>query len=401
MDLADSGGSTIESRDPLDPGRVASPSRERGGDRAGMLAYDLRFATDHFSGIGTHAFCLLQALLELPGPERYAVLWNPALTNTRFDIGPLRRHPRVTWFERSYAPLSPGGLLGVGRWLKQIRPSVYFSPFYLLPVAPGCPSVLTVHDVWPLRLPYGLEAWKRGLYRLLLRRATRARFMITSSEFSRREIGDLVRVDTGRIRVVRLGVPPARDAFDARRPARLPDGPFALVVGVNFPYKNLETLARAWNHLGSEAPLRLVAAGREDPRFPRLGSLAGERGISVLGPVGQSELEWLYANAVMLLFPTLYEGFGFPMVEAFVHGLPVVASDIPPLRELGNGSARFVDPRDEAAWASAVVELARDEPARRRMREAGLERAGQLTYRATAEATLAVLREAVAEERAA
>src|SRR5438552_304480 len=175
-----------------------------------QIAFDLRYAADHFAGIGRHAFCLFEALLELPGPERYTALWNPALEMRRFDLAPLRRHPRVTWVEKPFGPMSPAALWQVGSWLREVRPAVYFSPFCFMPVGAGCPCVLTAHDVWPLRLGYGIERWKRHVFRMMLRRAKHARLVLTSSEFSRREIHELAGLDPGRVRVVRLGVPPER-----------------------------------------------------------------------------------------------------------------------------------------------------------------------------------------------
>src|SRR5205814_6378291 len=88
-----------------------------------QIAFDLRYAADHFAGIGRHAFCLFEALLELPGPERYTALWNPALAITRFDLEPVRRHPRVTWVEKPFGPLAPPSLWQVGGWLREPRPS--------------------------------------------------------------------------------------------------------------------------------------------------------------------------------------------------------------------------------------------------------------------------------------
>ena len=115
----------------------------------------------------------------------------------------------------------------------------------------------------------------------------------------------------------------------------------------------------------------------------------------------EGELEWLYRHARLVLFPTLYEGFGLPMVEAFAHGIPALASDIPTLREVGEGCARFVDPLDAGAWAAAVCDLSRDAAARESLVAAGRARAAELTYERTAIATLEVLREAVSSPRVA
>jgi len=139
-----------------------------------------------------------------------------------------------------------------------------------------------------------------------------------------------------------------------------------------------------------------VAAGPSDPRFPTLTGFSGSdrRHVHSLGWVSPGELEWLYRNARLLLFPSRYEGFGFPLVEAFAHDLPVVASTAPALREVAGGAAAHAPPDDDDAWVDAVRRLATDEPERSRRIAAGRRRLGELDYRHTAEVTLAVLREA-------
>ncbi len=359
------------------------------------IAYDLRYATDHFAGIGTHAYALLQSLLELPGDDRYAVLWNPSLENHRFDVARIARHPRVSWHEHSIPPTHPVGVLRVGSWLRRIRPSVYFSAFYLRPLGAGCPSVLMLHDVWPLRYREGLSSVNHLLYRASLALAAGARFIITSSEFSRDEVLALTGIRSERVRAALQGVVHSAPAAPTR-PARLPDGvqSFALVVGDNRPRKNLALLARIWGRVDFELPL--VSAGPTDPRFPTLTGFAGAdtRDVYALGWVSPGELEWLYRNARLLLFPSRYEGFGAPLVEAFAHDLPVVASTAPALREVAGGAAAHAPPDDDVAWIDAVRRLATDEQERSRRIAAGRLRAGELDYRRTAQETLAVLRDA-------
>ncbi len=365
------------------------------------VAYDLRFAADHFPGIGTHAFCLIEELLRLPGDTRYIVLWNPGLRQTRFDFTPIREHPRVTWVEKRWAPVAPHLMPRLGSWLREVGPDLYFSPFYLLPVGAPCPCVLTLHDVWPLRLPGGLPFLRRMSYQVMIAWAARARLVVTSSEFSKREIAELSAVSESQVRVVPLGVPPERAAIEPRRPASLPRDPFALVVGVNKPHKNLPMLARAWALLGDKPPLQLVSAGPIDPRHARFDTLAREAGarqVTVLGRVEEDELAWLYSHATVVLFPTRYEGFGFPLVEAFRHGAATIASDIPTLRETGDGAAHFCDPDSPQAWADAIERVARDPEWRARLQDAGLERARHFTYERCARETLAVMHEALTPE---
>ncbi|HUK62306.1 MAG TPA: glycosyltransferase family 1 protein [Dongiaceae bacterium] len=362
-----------------------------------VIAYDLRYACDHFAGIGTHGHALLASLLELEGPERYFVLWNPALRQTRHDFAPIARHPRVTWVERSWPPLAPAHLVSLGRWLRRSRAAFYVSPYYLRPVAAGCPSALTIHDVWPLRMREGLSPARHLLYRLSLQWAAGARVILTSSEFSRREIVTLLRYPADRVHAVTLGNPPRSRAEEPVRPGSLPDGRFALVVGDNRPRKNLEILARVWALFGDSPPLRLVVAGRADPRFPSMTEFVTRhraRCVTPLGWVSGAELDWLYANATLVLFPSRYEGFGFPIVEAFDRGLPVVAADIETFREVAGPAARYADPDRPEDWVSAIRGLLESPEALEAARAAGRARAGAFDYARTARRTLELLRTA-------
>jgi len=364
-----------------------------------LIAYDLRYAADHFTGIGTHAFALFEALLSLPGDERYAVLWDPRLEHMRFDVTRFAHHPRVLWTERAAGPLHPLGMVATAAWLRRSRADVYLSPFYLRPPMAPCPCLLTIHDVWPLRLREGLGGWRGTAYRASLAWARGAHTVITSSEFSRNEIVELLRIPKRRVRAIRLGVPPRPPQIAPRRPRRAPAGRFALVVGDNRPRKNLAALARAWALLGPDPALELVSAGPADPRYATMERLAAEAGahaVTGLGWVEEPELEWLYANATMLLFPSRYEGFGFPLVEAFVRGLPVVAAGIPVLLEIGEGVCVFLDPDDPAAWGATIRRLAGSITERDELAAAGRARARELRYEDTARATLALLHEAVA-----
>jgi glycosyltransferase involved in cell wall biosynthesis len=171
-------------------------------------------------------------------------------------------------------------------------------------------------------------------------------------------------------------------------------------VGINKPHKNLATLVDAWRRLGDRPPLQLVTAGPEDPRYPGVAALAqvaGAKSVAALGHVSEGELHWLYLNATLVLFPSLYEGFGFPLAEAMAHGAAALVSDIPPLHEIGDGVARFVPPLDASRWADGVRTLADDAAARSRMGEAGRIRARSLDYAVTAAGTLEILRRVGAE----
>lgn len=358
------------------------------------IVYDLRYARDHFVGIATHASALLAALLERDDDTEYAVLWDPAFSCHSGVLDPLRLHPRVQWVETSLPPASAAAAWPLGRLVRGLAADVYLSPFYLVPRGAGIPAVVTLHDVRPLRLARGFSWRSRLLFRGAMVDASRAAAVITSSAFSRGEILASTSLAARRVHVVPSGVPPA-SVVEPTPVTGANDRPFALFLGGNRPHKNLAHLARVWATWGSAPPLDLVCAGPEDPRFRSVADLAtraGATGVRATGRVTDAEREWLLRHAVCLVFPTLYEGFGLPVGEAFLRGLPVVASDIPAVREVAAGAAWLLPPDATAAWAAALAQLAGSSAERARWRDAGRTRAAALTFAATAAGVLGVLR---------
>lgn len=366
------------------------------------VAYDLRYAADHFTGIGTHAFELLAACLEETDDVEYVVLWNPELRAVRYDLAPFRHHPRVTWVERAWRPLSVIDPIRVSAWLRDVGPDVFLSPFYLRPPGAGCASVLTLHDLSPMALSDTLSPVGRVLFAVALRMARQADGVLTSSRFSRDALVQSGQLAEDRVHLVPLGVPKMRPAADAR-PAGVPDMPFALIVGENRPRKNLQVLANAWPHVDAPEPFALVSAGRTDQRFPTLTSLSApttpQRPIVELGWTPSDAIGWLYRHATMMLVPSRYEGFGFPLVEGFAANVPVLAADIPTFREVGGDAALYLPTDDPQAWAAAISNLFRDHTIGADLRARGTRRAAALTYRHTAVSTLAVLRQAATRHR--
>src|SRR5580765_3853428 len=244
------------------------------GARARLnVVYDLRYATDHFPGIGAHAHALLAALLELPTDDRFRVLWRATDRASRFDLGSFASHPRVDWTLVEAPALGLRAPFATGELLRRLGGDVYLSPFYLEPVRAPMPSVLTLHDAMHLapevRSPLGV----RVRFALALRRARGAAAVLTSSRFSRDELIRRAGLPAQRLHVVPLGVPP-RWPGAVERPAGAPECAFALVVGGNRPHKGRATLARAWPRMGEARPVDLVSAGPLDPRFPSLDALA-------------------------------------------------------------------------------------------------------------------------------
>ena len=255
---------------------------------------------------------------------------------------------------------------------------VLHCPSFRGPLRSSTPLVLTVHDLAVLRHPEAFNRWTREYSRLFVPRVVRAaQRVIAVSEFTKRELIDLLAIPEERIRVIpnAVGEPFVPQGSRA-------EGDYVLAVGTREPRKNLPRLAQAARLAGIE--LRVAGAqgwGEAD---------AGGDGVRVLGYVDDDELARLYRGALCVAYPSLYEGFGIPVLEALACGAPVVTSAGTAMEEIADGAAVLVDPRDADAIAGGIREAIerRDELA-----ALGPERARGFTWQAAAEATAAVYRE--------
>jgi glycosyltransferase involved in cell wall biosynthesis len=252
---------------------------------------------------------------------------------------------------------------------------VLHCPTFRGPVRSSVPVVVTVHDLAVLRHPGTFNPWTRHYSRLAVPSVARAaRRLIAVSEFTRGEIVELLGVPDERIRVIPNAVD---DAFAAEGPAA--PGDYVLAVGTLEPRKNLGAAQRAAQRLGVE--LRVVGA-------------QGWGGVEVngwLGRVSDEELAALYRGARCLVYPSLYEGFGIPVLEAMACGTPVVTSAGGATEEVAGGAAVLVDPHDPAAIAAGIEEASKS---RDELRARGLDRAAQFSWRRVAAETRAVYEEA-------
>jgi glycosyltransferase involved in cell wall biosynthesis len=243
-----------------------------------------------------------------------------------------------------------------------------------VPIRARPPVVATVHDVALLRYPEAFPAWHRHSGRIALRRAVRsADAIVAVSAFTRDELGALLGVPADRVRVVGNGVD---SVFVPGGPTA--SGDYVLAVGTLEPRKNLSRIVEA-SHL-AEVELRVVGA-------------QGWGGVTVPGWVGRAddqELAALYRGARCLVFPSLYEGFGIPVLEAMACGTPVVTSRGGATEEVAGGAAVLVDPLDAASIAAGIGEAERR---RAELVARGRERAGEFTWEHVADEIEAVWRE--------
>jgi glycosyltransferase involved in cell wall biosynthesis len=253
---------------------------------------------------------------------------------------------------------------------------VLHCPTYYGPLRARAPVVVTVHDLAVLRHPEAFPLWTRTYVPRVVPHVLRAAHrLIAVSEFTRRELVELLRVPETKISVVPNAVD---DVFTADGPAA--EGDYVLAVGTLEPRKNLSKLAQAARRAGAE--LRVVGAtGWGDVPLD---------GVRLLGEVGDPELARLYRGASVVAYPSLYEGFGIPVLEAMACGAPVVTSAGGATEEVAGGAAVLVDPLDPASIAAG---LERAMQHRDELRARGLERAREFSWAEVARRTREIYEE--------
>ncbi|OQA40986.1 MAG: D-inositol 3-phosphate glycosyltransferase [Chloroflexi bacterium ADurb.Bin325] len=381
-------------------------------------ALDARTATPHFPGIGRYVTSLAQALAaQLRPDERLTLLVQPEHP-VRLPAGAAAQaHPAAV------SPFSLAQQRRVPGLLRRLAADLYHSPYYLMPYRPGVHTVLTVYDVIPLRHPEHSSARARLLFRLTTALALRsARQVIAISEAARQDFIADFRISPERIRAIPLAADPAfrpqppEAIQDVRRRYNLP-GRFVLYLGSNKPHKNLVRLVQAWNTMEDGRwkmeDCKLIIAGAWDPRYPEAKELAESfsatsvdasrdlpssicnlQSILWLGRVPEADLPALYSAAAAFVFPSLYEGFGLPVLEAMACGAPVVCSNVSSLPETAGDAALLVDPTDAAALADALRRVLAEPGLAADLRGRGLAQAARFTWERAAAETLHIYRQA-------
>ena len=298
--------------------------------------------------------------------------------------------------EPLHPPTNAGWILaGLPQAARRARVDVIHAPAYTAPWWAPAPVVLSIHDVsyarHPEWYPYRRDPIRRMFYR---RSALAAAHVLTMSSFSATEITAAYGIAPDRMTVAPLGVGPRFSPFpDDVRPAGhgLPR-PYVLHVGDLHERRNLATVidavAAARRGGGSTASLSLVLVGSDRGIGSALRSQAAAAGMTDavvrLEAVSEDELVALYRGAAALVYPSLYEGFGLPLVEAMASGTPVIASRAACIPEVTGTAARLIDPHNTAAWTTAIMDVVGNAAERADMSRAGIVRAAAFTWERTA-----------------
>ena len=307
----------------------------------------------------------------------------------RFIRAPDNRHVRTLWQQ-----------IVMPWYLNRLRVSVHWGTGFVLPLLTTRPTVVTIHDLTFQLFPAVHERIKRYYFPAMIKAAVnKARCVIAISESTRNDLHRLLPVSREKTVVTLLA---ASKIASKMQDVAMPDregitGGFVLFVGTVEPRKNLERLIAAWQSIDplERGGAQLVIVGSTGWLVDSLLSRAGaDDAIEFRGFVGDCELADLMHGAMAFAYPSLYEGFGLPVLEAMSQGIPVLTSDVGATREVADGAALLVDPTSISSIRDGLVRLLNDAALRNELSRLGQERAATFSWERTATDTLAALEKA-------
>jgi glycosyltransferase involved in cell wall biosynthesis len=355
----------------------------------------MRIAIDgrklHDYGIGTYVRNLLRQLGRQDMTNEYVVFCRPADCDTVEELG-----PRFKAVAETAAAYSIKEQFALPADLRRVGAELFHAPHYVLPPLTPCRSVVTIHDCIHLRFPQYLPskfgyAYARAQMWMATHRAAR---VITVSEASKRDILRYFRVPESRIDVIYNAIddrfwqePSADDVMRVRERYRLTD-PFVLYAGNIKPHKNLERLIEAFHLMRHDRPhlssVQLLIIGDEISKYAALRRAVHRhklhKHVRFFGFVTDQTLAALYRLADVFVFPSLYEGFGLPPLEAMASGTPVITSNVSSLPEVVGDAALMIDPYEPAAIADAMQRVLTSPELREDLQRRGLARAREFSW---------------------
>jgi glycosyltransferase involved in cell wall biosynthesis len=305
-----------------------------------------------------------------------------------------RELPEMESFECRRPPFHPLDPILLGAALLRRNPKLFFSPGYNSPLGWPGRFVFNLHDLNHLRVPENSSAAKRAYYQFIIKPAChRAAFVLTVSEYSKQQICEWAKISEDKIVNVGNGV---GFPFEPNGAKYEPGFPYLVYVGSHKAHKNLPRLLQAFAISGLREEVRLILTGDAEPALTKvIHDLHLEREASFAGDCGDEELAALFRGAIALVFPSLYEGFGLPPVEAMACGVPVLTSNLCSLPEVVGDAGILIDPSDTEAIADGMRRLVEDSDLRQTLRQRGLLRASRYTWSRTAAKAATVLRAAL------
>ncbi|MBL9077499.1 MAG: glycosyltransferase family 4 protein [Planctomycetes bacterium] len=380
------------------------------------IGIDVSMTADSKTGLPSYTRSLVEALARVDRHNEYLlypITWHSLPPNHRESVLPKAANFRRVcgrwpqrWLDRRWQQSDRAGrqrLLGP-------PPDVYFSPFHNAPDR-WLPRLVCVwHDVsFRVHPEFSTEANRVYCEQQFERSVRLAHRFVTVSHFSKQELVRAMGVPADHIDVVHEAADPMcrqlpGAAVPARFQAQLGGAPFVLYVGSVEPRKNLATLVEAYAALQARSrhPARLAIAGGSGWKNSAVHEAVARHGLAdkvhLLGFVTDEELVALYNTCALFCYPTLYEGFGLPVIEAMSCGAPVVTSRVASLPEVGGDAVAYVDdPKDTAALSRVLQQVLEDDALRQRLRQQGLAQAATFSWDRAARETLQILERVVAD----
>ncbi len=285
---------------------------------------------------------------------------------------------------------------------QQQKADLIFSPIPEAPLFSKCRSIVTIHDLIPLRFPQWFSLGQKSYCRYYVQQVLQqADHVLCNSQTTAIDVQQFFHISPAKLTITPLACDHNQFRF-----LDLPPSNYFLYLGRSNPHKNVDRLIRAFAQLSSNLSPKLSQgedyelwiAGSSDRRYtPDLIQLAASLGVSkqvkFLNYVPDAELPEMINRSIALVFPSLWEGFGLPVLEAMACGTPVITSNLSALKEVAGDAALLVNPYQTAEIAGAMQEIIQDSGLRSHLRRLGLARAAQFTWQQTAAATQSVIRE--------
>ena len=331
------------------------------------IAIDARKLHDY--GIGTYVRNLVSWLSRQDADDTYLLLCHKEDVEFVRSLG-----PRFEPIPEGSGNYSVREQVSVPFALSRVRAHVFHAPHYVVSPLTPCPYVVTIHDCIHLRFPQYLPNRAAPLYARTMMRmaASRARRVLTVSNASKQDIVHYLRVPTDKVEVIynaideRLAAPPTEEDLDRVRQRFQLTAPYILYAGNIKPHKNVDRLIEAYAILRRRGfdEVKLLIIGDEISKYPNLRRLVHRfqlhQHVRFLGFVPDATLAALYRMAAAFVFPSLYEGFGLPPLEAMAAGAPVITSNVSSLPEVVGDAALLIDPMDAGAIADAMARVLSD-----------------------------------------
>jgi len=378
------------------------------------IGIDYTAAIHQSAGIGRYTRELVGALAAGPAPghgfdPRYRLFVADAGQAFNFNLPPPGPNfswatSRITerWLARLWYRLRLP--LYIQSWTGPLD-LFHAADFFLPPVKAGTRTLVTVHDLSYVREPQTtMPGMSRHLNSWVPRSVARADHVIAVSEATRQDLIELYHTPPEKVSVLYHGVSarfrPVQDTMTLRairRKYKLGYQPFVLSVGTIQPRKNYPALIRAMAQIAP--PVSLVIAGSKGWDYQTVFDEVDRHGLAervhFTGFVHDTDLPALYSAATLFVYPSLYEGFGLPVLEAMACGTPVIASNRSALPEVVGQAGLLVDPQDKTALAAAITQLLHDDSLRHRLAQAGLKQAAKFTWPAMAQQLVKLYQEIV------